>query len=875
MTKCLPCSKSFFLVFVFFLIGTINSFGADIEIWSENEKLVAVNAGLKYPVFVVAEGEAVIGLSENQRFDTIYIDGVEKKTTSSYWYSTNLDLTPYCNGKLHLVRLNTGGNNWYCYIIDQQPVVRNGMVYSIIGNEAFLLKPQFTAEEVILDSICVKDGITYPVSTKILNFGVLDSSENLINLTINAPLTQIAASAFSKCSKLEKVNIPGSVTDIGDKAFQGCISLKTLILEDGESEINIGVDYKSSNSSYIGRGLFSDCPLENIYLGRNLSYQSSQACGYSPFYGLSKLTNVAIGEKVTVLPENVFYSCIGLKSIIVPSNVQTIQDKAFTDCINLSELIIEESAFPLMIGHGFFDDSMFKNSNLEGINLGRNLSYSTYSVSQAPFYGQSNLTTVEIGSMVTDIPKYLFSKCKKLIECVLPSSLSEIGKGSFEGCESLSTITVPTSVKSIGDYAFDNCVGLKTLIIEDGDTLLAIGCSESPKGMFGTSALERVYLGRNLSYVDGPSGYKFPPFYKTETLKEISIGPYVTEIGSSCFSGCIGLTEISLPSSLITVSPSAFSGCISLKKVVLEDGEDDLGFMGDGVFGNCPIETLYIGRGYTVFNGTSYPFGLKESLISVSFGDMVTFVNKQAFYGCSNLVDVKFSSNLSSILSYAFSGCKALTTLEFPMTLIRIEEYAFKDCDGLKAIDCLSEQPPMLEENTFEETAYGAVTVQVPIGCVKLYRENPIWKHFYIKSFGIEVKELILDPTVVVASEGESFQINATILPEDATDKTLEWSSSDDEIATVDETGLVSVLKEGNCVITARTTDGSDLTAACHISITTGMEEILFDSTATVDVFTLDGVKIKSDCKRNNLDDLTSGIYLLRKGNKVEKLIIH
>ncbi|MDE5808374.1 MAG: Ig-like domain-containing protein, partial [Muribaculaceae bacterium] len=136
------------------------------------------------------------------------------------------------------------------------------------------------------------------------------------------------------------------------------------------------------------------------------------------------------------------------------------------------------------------------------------------------------------------------------------------------------------------------------------------------------------------------------------------------------------------------------------------------------------------------------------------------------------------------------------------------------------------------------------------------------------------VESIYLDPAVWEAVEGETLQLTVTILPEDATDKTLEWSSSDDEIATVDETGLVSVLKEGSCVITARTTDGSDLTAECHISITTGVEEIAFDSTATVDVFTLDGVKIKSDCKRNSLDDLTSGIYLLRKGTKVEKLII-
>ena len=133
---------------------------------------------------------------------------------------------------------------------------------------------------------------------------------------------------------------------------------------------------------------------------------------------------------------------------------------------------------------------------------------------------------------------------------------------------------------------------------------------------------------------------------------------------------------------------------------------------------------------------------------------------------------------------------------------------------------------------------------------------------------------LNLEPSQWNGEEGDSFQITATITPENAINKPLEWSSSNETVATVDETGLVSVLKEGECVITAKTTDGSDLTANCYLSATSGINNISFDTDETVDVYSLDGVKVRTNCKKNEALNLPAGAYLLRKGNKVEKLII-
>lgn len=66
---------------------------------------------------------------------------------------------------------------------------------------------------------------------------------------------------------------------------------------------------------------------------------------------------------------------------------------------------------------------------------------------------------------------------------------------------------------------------------------------------------------------------------------------------------------------------------------------------------------------------------------------------------------------------------------------------------------------------------------------------------------------------------GESETLIATVLPADATDKTVTWESSDTSVATVDTVGKVSAVKEGTADITVTTTTASK-TANCTLTVT-------------------------------------------------------
>ena len=64
---------------------------------------------------------------------------------------------------------------------------------------------------------------------------------------------------------------------------------------------------------------------------------------------------------------------------------------------------------------------------------------------------------------------------------------------------------------------------------------------------------------------------------------------------------------------------------------------------------------------------------------------------------------------------------------------------------------------------------------------------------------------------------GETLQLTATVSPDNADDKTVTWSSSDDSIATVDQNGLVTAKAEGKVVITA--TNSAGQSANCMITV--------------------------------------------------------
>ena len=86
-------------------------------------------------------------------------------------------------------------------------------------------------------------------------------------------------------------------------------------------------------------------------------------------------------------------------------------------------------------------------------------------------------------------------------------------------------------------------------------------------------------------------------------------------------------------------------------------------------------------------------------------------------------------------------------------------------------------------------------------------------------------QSVTLDKSALVLTEGESAMLNAEIMPQNASNKTVTWSISDTDVAQISASGKVTAKKTGNAVITAQTVNG--IKASCDITVNEKQAETL------------------------------------------------
>ena len=197
-----------------------------------------------------------------------------------------------------------------------------------------------------LQSIIVPDGVTSMGNNCFSNCSSMTSAKigsgiqaiptyafsgcsKLTDMQIGQNVQTINTYAFADCKALKSITIPKSVTSIKDYVFSGCSTLKNVTMEDRTD--NTALTLGSNGSSPI----FSSCPLDEVYIGRNISYSTSSGNGYSPFYRNTSLRSVTITDRETEISENEFYGCTNLKEVKIGDGVTTIGNWAFSGCSSL------------------------------------------------------------------------------------------------------------------------------------------------------------------------------------------------------------------------------------------------------------------------------------------------------------------------------------------------------------------------------------------------------------------------------------------------------------------------------------------------------------------------------------------------------------
>lgn len=181
---------------------------------------------------------------------------------------------------------------------------------------------------------------------KNLSMSLFSGCKSLVSIEMGNGVTNIGASAFKDCASLSEFTIPNTVSTVGDYAFSGCRGIRNVVMEDKNTELTLG----SNGSS----PLFSDCPLESVYIGRNIVYSASSAKGYSPFYRNTTLQSITITNRETEISPNEFYGCTNLKEVNIGDGVTTIGARAFSGCSSLTTFAFGRSVQD--IGQEAFSD---------------------------------------------------------------------------------------------------------------------------------------------------------------------------------------------------------------------------------------------------------------------------------------------------------------------------------------------------------------------------------------------------------------------------------------------------------------------------------------------------------------------------------------
>lgn len=456
---------------------------------------------------------------------------------------------------------------------------------------------------------------------------------------------------FGKCAGLKKVTLKNGVQSIGERAFEKCSSLESVIFENTVLE-------------KISDGAFSGCSaLSSIVLPDSVTEIEKYA------FFETGLRNIQLPEKLTLIGAYAFCNCKNLKQVQLPSQLKELGNGAFSSCENLTQIQLPAQLNKL-------GTDAFRNcTSLDKIDIPAGLTQ----IGPDTFCN-TGLTSVTLHEGLTKIEDGAFHDCLKLKKIRIPKSVTDIGGLALgirynrgNGAEEVipGGFTVEGYTGSAAERyvkRMHQCENLYHVFFKDvkfvsigGQTAAVTNISKTKISALKTGAFTGKPLTQALTITYGGKKLVNGRDYTLTWKNNKNIGTAsVTIKGKGKYNGSV------TKKFRITVQKNAVY-TVSRLKYKISNADTS-------------------GKGTVVFTGATDKAARKTLTIptTVKIGGKsfrVTAIGTSAMSGAKKLTTVKIGANIMTVGAKAFCGCSKLsnvTIFSTKLTTAKTGANAFK-----------------------------------------------------------------------------------------------------------------------------------------------------------------------------------------------------
>ena len=571
---------------------------------------------------------------------------------------------------------------------------------------ATLVKYKGNADTVSVPSAILVYGTIYTVTQ--IGDEAFSGCASVKSVKLPSSIKSYGKMAFKNCTALEFIFVPQSVTSIGEDAFYGCTN--TTIACEADSKPIFWDDNWNKNggrvvwNAQLGKSkdfeFEYDSTLDGNYIARLVKYK-----GYSESVSVpTVIFTDSVEYTVIYVNKEAFSENKDIKTVKLPTTLKGFGDRVFKNCTALESIVIPDSVDR---------------------------------ISESMFYGCSRLKSVGFSPSMVYIMNGAFEK-SGLEFVALPKTVTSIYDFAFADCENLKQVYIPEAVVKNETYAFVGCTNAtiycaaasqpetwKDMWNEDGSTVVW------GHSVPADSTLELKFATKS----DGTAAV-------TECLSESSSVevPIMVMVDSSDYF-------------VTSITGQPFFNCRNLSSINV-DSENKIFASVDGVLYNKEKTKLIVCP--------------PKKTGTVTIPNTVTSIETMAFTGCEDLQSVEIPNSVTEIGGWAFSGCAGLESISIPNSVTSIGDAAFRRCLGLTEIT-IPKSVVNMGSDVFAERE-----TPITVYC-EVSRKPEGWDDNWDSAYGITPCNVVwADNTPVAETAANAVNIYAhrnTIVVENATDE--------------------------------------------------------------------------------------------------------